>query len=180
MLGYLKRVSTSLRPLISHFDHTLTLSSTTQQCDEAHPTCKNCIKSKRDCLGYDPIFKAQPGPAAIQPAPSSAPSMNPLTTTSSSYPPPPQGYMPASSQPFAPGLTAGAASPDQSAEPFDYTTAIDPALEAAGSSQMQVHSSLYDGSHESKLGGNNKPLFYPGPSPFQDTSCGPHHDIPLC
>ncbi|CAZ86160.1 unnamed protein product [Tuber melanosporum] len=40
------------------------------KCDEAHPTCKNCAKSKRDCLGYDPIFKAQPGPAAIQPAPS--------------------------------------------------------------------------------------------------------------
>lgn len=39
------------------------------QCDEGHPTCKNCQKSKRDCLGYDPIFKPQPGPAAIQPAP---------------------------------------------------------------------------------------------------------------
>ncbi|GJC80559.1 hypothetical protein ColLi_03397 [Colletotrichum liriopes] len=38
-------------------------------CDEAHPTCNNCKKSKRECLGYDPIFKQQPGPSAIQPAP---------------------------------------------------------------------------------------------------------------
>ncbi|KAK2046053.1 hypothetical protein LZ31DRAFT_219520 [Colletotrichum somersetense] len=39
------------------------------KCDEAHPTCNNCKKSKRECLGYDPIFKQQPGPSAIQPAP---------------------------------------------------------------------------------------------------------------
>jgi len=72
--------------------------------------------------------------------------------------------MPASSQPFAAGLTAGATSPDSAGEQFDYSTAIDPALEAAGSSQMQVHSSLYDGSHEAKLGGNSQPVFYSGPS----------------
>ena len=29
------------------------------QCDETHPTCNNCKKSKRDCLGYDPIFRQQ-------------------------------------------------------------------------------------------------------------------------
>ncbi|KAI1819906.1 hypothetical protein F4861DRAFT_525187 [Xylaria intraflava] len=29
------------------------------KCDEQHPTCKNCQKSKRECLGYDPIFKNQ-------------------------------------------------------------------------------------------------------------------------
>ncbi|TDZ72007.1 hypothetical protein CTRI78_v001601 [Colletotrichum trifolii] len=40
-----------------------------KKCDEAHPTCNNCKKSKRECLGYDPIFKQQPGPSAIQPAP---------------------------------------------------------------------------------------------------------------
>ena len=118
MLGYLKRVST-LRPLIFHFEPTLIFSSTTPQCDEAHPTCNNCLKSKRECLGYDPVFRAQPGPAAIQPAPSSAPAMHPITSTSAAYPPPPQGYMPASSQPFAPGLTADATSPDSSAEQFD-------------------------------------------------------------
>ncbi|KAF3074726.1 hypothetical protein CFAM422_003090 [Trichoderma lentiforme] len=31
------------------------------QCDETHPTCNNCRKSKRECLGYDPIFRQQPG-----------------------------------------------------------------------------------------------------------------------
>ncbi|KAF2966330.1 hypothetical protein GQX73_g7205 [Xylaria multiplex] len=30
-----------------------------KKCDELHPTCKNCQKSKRECLGYDPIFKNQ-------------------------------------------------------------------------------------------------------------------------
>ncbi|PHH52697.1 White-opaque regulator 1 [Ceratocystis fimbriata CBS 114723] len=36
------------------------------KCDETHPTCNNCKKSKRECLGYDPIFKQQP---QGQPAP---------------------------------------------------------------------------------------------------------------
>ncbi|PPJ60291.1 hypothetical protein CBER1_01318 [Cercospora berteroae] len=40
------------------------------KCDEGLPTCRNCQKSKRECLGYDPIFKQQPSPANIQPAPS--------------------------------------------------------------------------------------------------------------
>ncbi|KAJ4861188.1 fungal zn(2)-Cys(6) binuclear cluster domain-containing protein [Trichoderma breve] len=31
------------------------------KCDETHPTCNNCRKSKRECLGYDPIFRQQPG-----------------------------------------------------------------------------------------------------------------------
>ncbi|KAL8355936.1 hypothetical protein RB601_001305, partial [Gaeumannomyces tritici] len=40
------------------------------KCDETHPTCNNCKKSKRDCAGYDPIFKqTPPGPSTIQPAP---------------------------------------------------------------------------------------------------------------
>ncbi|QIX01839.1 hypothetical protein AMS68_007356 [Peltaster fructicola] len=39
------------------------------KCDERQPGCRNCEKSKRECLGYDPIFKQQSGPAPIQPAP---------------------------------------------------------------------------------------------------------------
>ncbi|KAK9324158.1 hypothetical protein V1517DRAFT_74338 [Lipomyces orientalis] len=31
------------------------------KCDERHPICFNCAKSKRVCLGYDPVFKAQRG-----------------------------------------------------------------------------------------------------------------------
>lgn len=30
-------------------------SLTSKQCDEAQPACRNCAKSKRECLGYDPI-----------------------------------------------------------------------------------------------------------------------------
>ncbi|KAK2873248.1 hypothetical protein FQN49_002482 [Arthroderma sp. PD_2] len=40
------------------------------KCDERHPVCRNCEKSKRDCLGYDPVFRSQPGPSSLQPAPS--------------------------------------------------------------------------------------------------------------
>ena len=42
------------------------------QCDEGQPSCRNCAKSKRECLGYDPIFKQQTGPPPIQPAPASS------------------------------------------------------------------------------------------------------------
>ncbi|OAA42613.1 negative acting factor [Metarhizium rileyi] len=47
-----------------------------KKCDETHPTCNNCKKSKRECLGYDPIFRQQAGPqpnSHIQPAPTSQP-----------------------------------------------------------------------------------------------------------
>ncbi|KAL4867773.1 hypothetical protein BDV12DRAFT_186456 [Aspergillus spectabilis] len=45
------------------------------KCDEGHPVCRNCVKSKRECLGYDPVFK-QPTPSVIQPAPNPQPSLN--------------------------------------------------------------------------------------------------------
>ncbi|KAK4560457.1 hypothetical protein LTR86_005653 [Recurvomyces mirabilis] len=54
------------------------------KCDEAQPSCRNCAKSKRECLGYDPIFKQQSGPANIQPAPTNAdspPETKPATTS---------------------------------------------------------------------------------------------------
>ncbi|GAB7338925.1 hypothetical protein MBLNU457_5605t1 [Dothideomycetes sp. NU457] len=35
------------------------------KCDESHPTCKNCAKSKRECMGYDPIFKASLPPSSV-------------------------------------------------------------------------------------------------------------------
>lgn len=105
-------------------------------------------------MGYDPIFKSQPGPAAIQPAPSAAPSMPSSAATSSPYPPPPLGYIPAvSQQPYAPSLGAGIVSPDSSVEPYDYSAAIDPALQGA---PMPVHHPglSYDGcADSSRLGG---------------------------
>ena len=53
--------------------------------------------------------------------------------------------MPAASQGYAPPLSTGASSPGSSVEPYDYTAAIDPALEGAGTSQMPVPPTSYDG-----------------------------------
>ncbi|KAI9864796.1 MAG: hypothetical protein M1813_002566 [Trichoglossum hirsutum] len=112
------------------------------KCDEAHPTCRNCQKSKRECLGYDPIFKAQPGPAAIQPAPTSAPPTN--SATSAPYPAPVPGYAPSIAGSYGPALSTGASSPGSSVEPYDYSSAIDPALQAAGPSQIPPPPPSYD------------------------------------
>ncbi|KFY61007.1 hypothetical protein V496_05205 [Pseudogymnoascus sp. VKM F-4515 (FW-2607)] len=108
------------------------------KCDEAHPACRNCQKSKRECLGYDPIFKQQPGPSPIQPAPSSAPLQAATLATANPYGNQPsmlQGYgaqVPAMA--FDPSLSAGVSSPG-SAQQFDYSSAIDPALEAVAAPQ---------------------------------------------
>ncbi|KAL9104099.1 MAG: hypothetical protein Q9163_000901 [Psora crenata] len=93
------------------------------KCDEGHPACRNCQKSKRECLGYDPIFKPQPGPATIQPSTSSAPSM--YHTPPAQYAmPTPQCYTPAS-------YGAPVFSPDNAASETSQNTAIDPALESS-------------------------------------------------
>lgn len=52
--------------------------------------------------------------------------------------------MPASSQPYAPTLSTGASSPASSAEHFDYTAAIDPALDGGGASQLHIPTSSFD------------------------------------
>ncbi|KAF7884393.1 uncharacterized protein EAF02_004729 [Botrytis sinoallii] len=100
------------------------------KCDEQHPACRNCQKSKRECLGYDPIFKQQPGPAAIQPAPSSAPSQSSSIATANPYGNQPQmlqsGYGVPASMAYDPALTAPSAG-----QHYDYSSAIDPNLEAA-------------------------------------------------
>ncbi|KAJ5637925.1 hypothetical protein N7490_007804 [Penicillium lividum] len=80
------------------------------KCDEGHPVCRNCVKSKRECLGYDPVFRpTASAPSAIQPAPNPPPSLvvnpqGPPAVAAPLYPSAPPGYMPASSQPFAPSL----------------------------------------------------------------------------
>ncbi|KAB8258249.1 hypothetical protein BDV32DRAFT_126074 [Aspergillus pseudonomiae] len=107
------------------------------KCDEGHPVCRNCVKSKRECLGYDPVFKQQPTPSAIQPAPNPHPSLvvNPQDPSTSSstptYPSAPPGYVPAVSQPFAPSE-----SPSTSTERYDYGAQIDPTLDGNNSSNM--------------------------------------------
>ncbi|OJJ49405.1 hypothetical protein ASPZODRAFT_61087 [Penicilliopsis zonata CBS 506.65] len=103
------------------------------KCDEGHPVCRNCVKSKRECLGYDPVFRQQPTtPSAIQPAPNPPPSLvvNPQDP-SANYSSAPPGYMPAASQPFAPSLHSE--SPAPSTEQFDYGGAIESSLDGNNS-----------------------------------------------
>ncbi|PNY23352.1 Uncharacterized protein TCAP_06687 [Tolypocladium capitatum] len=66
------------------------------KCDETHPTCNNCKKSKRECLGYDPIFRTQagvsPANSHIQPAPASQPTvLSPVPPSTAPHSTPPPG-----------------------------------------------------------------------------------------
>ncbi|KAJ5722149.1 transcriptional regulator family: Fungal Specific TF [Penicillium malachiteum] len=103
------------------------------KCDEGHPVCRNCVKSKRECLGYDPVFRpTASAPSAIQPAPNPPPSLvvnpqGPPATSAPSYPSAPPGYMPASSQPFAPSLHSE--SPSTSTDhQIDHRTSVDTSI----------------------------------------------------
>lgn len=90
--------------------------------------------------------------------------MQPASTTSSPYPPPPQGYISAATQPYAPTLSTGASSPASSTEPFDYSAAIDPALEGALTAQVQIPTPSYDGDYKHALDNVNAfPLAAPPP-----------------
>lgn len=83
------------------------------------------------------MFKQQPTPSAIQPAPNPHPSLvvNPQDPSTSSstptYPAAPPGYVPAVSQPFAPSE-----SPSTSTDRYDYGAPIDPTLDGNNSSNM--------------------------------------------
>lgn len=92
--------------------------------------CRNCVKSKRECLGYDPVFRPPPTPSTIQPAPNPSPSLvvNPQDPSYSSAPP---GYAPATSQPIP--TSHHSESPTAST---DHGTAVDPALEGSSASNM--------------------------------------------
>lgn len=92
--------------------------------------CRNCVKSKRECLGYDPVFRPPPTPSTIQPAPSPTPSLvvNPQDPSYSAAPP---GYVPAASHSLVPSYHSE--SPTTST---DYGTTVDPALEANNTPNM--------------------------------------------
>ena len=60
-------------------------------------------------------------------------------TSSAAYPP--GGYVPNVAGQYPPALSATASSPASSAEPYDYSSAIDPALETAGA----MPATAYDG-----------------------------------
>jgi hypothetical protein len=124
--------------------HSLTQSQL--QCDEQHPICRNCQKSKRDCLGYDPIFKQQSAPQALQPAPggsTTSASPSPSTATSgatpfspaqpSYHPPPPQST---TYPPFP--KHAPPPSPTQRKPPYETNAAIDPALASSAKAEQNL------------------------------------------
>ncbi|EFQ35692.1 hypothetical protein CGRA01v4_06069 [Colletotrichum graminicola] len=90
------------------------------KCDEAHPTCNNCKKSKRECLGYDPIFKQQPGPSAIQPAPNTQRVPTPTIPSVPSSVPPTVPTVP--STPAAPSVPV----PVSSSNPYGAQPAVLP------------------------------------------------------
>ncbi|KAI4140477.1 MAG: hypothetical protein LQ341_003828 [Variospora aurantia] len=138
------------------------------KCDENHPHCNNCKKSKRTCAGYDPIFKAQPGPPAIQPALTAAPSLQSPPTSAPPYPPPPQGYVAASSQPYAPTMPMPSSnSPDTTNEQhYDYPTSIDPTL--AASLQARAHQDLLNGADPQRESATASP--YPAGSTNEHSS----------
>ncbi|KAI1651623.1 uncharacterized protein F4817DRAFT_311880 [Daldinia loculata] len=123
-----------------------------KKCDEQHPICKNCQKSKRECLGYDPIFKNQqqqhhtnirPAPNNSSASSSSAPSSRPpasstpvsgsaqtQTQTYDTLPPVISNTTPTTA-PFTGNLTAaGTAASSVKGEPaLEYPAAIDPTLD---------------------------------------------------
>ncbi|RDW66275.1 hypothetical protein BP6252_09910 [Coleophoma cylindrospora] len=126
------------------------------KCDEGHPACRNCQKSKRECLGYDPIFKNNPGPQTIQPAPSAAPQQPTQTVTSGANPygqqPPMAGYgAPPPNMAYDPALTGGVSSPGAAAPQYDYASAIDPALEAAAPPPTALSANQFAQSTPGKL-----------------------------
>ncbi|KAI1504512.1 hypothetical protein F5X99DRAFT_17302 [Biscogniauxia marginata] len=118
------------------------------KCDEQHPVCKNCLKSKRECLGYDPIFKnQQQHPTNIQPAPNNqsstssvpsngpptsgtaVPNNSPATTSQAPLPPVISSGAPSTTS-FASSLAPVGNTANVKVEGLEYTT-IDPALDSA-------------------------------------------------
>ncbi|PKY05253.1 hypothetical protein P168DRAFT_252527 [Aspergillus campestris IBT 28561] len=114
------------------------------KCDEGHPVCRNCVKSKRECLGYDPVFKPQPTPSAIQPAPNPHPSLvvNPQDPSPPQYPSAPPGYVPAVSQPFAPSESP---STSEQYNSNNYGASIDPSLDGNNAPNMASVQSAVEG-----------------------------------
>jgi hypothetical protein len=137
------------------------------KCDEGHPTCNNCRKSKRDCLGYDPIFKPQPtpqshpaGPVRIQPAPSptnnNTPSgtpglASPSATAAPSSPLPYQAPVVPSSYP-QPAEAPLPSSAPRSEGGYEYSsTAIDPALRGSDNTPRSFEHSSRTYDHTTRL-----------------------------
>ncbi|PMD62230.1 uncharacterized protein K444DRAFT_627194 [Hyaloscypha bicolor E] len=103
------------------------------KCNEEYPACYKCQKSKHKYLGYNTLFKVQPGPIAIRLVPSIVPSQGYLVAIANPYGNQSQMLGPANSIPimgYDPALSAGISSPGQATQKLKYTSAIDPVLES--------------------------------------------------
>ena len=110
-----------------------------QQCDEQHPVCKNCQKSKRECLGYDPIFKQQQQPQPGLPPVSNHPAVSP-SIPSNGPPPTPPSSVPSnalslSAVPMVPtgsysSAPTSSATPTARGSSLDHPHSIDPSLDS--------------------------------------------------
>ncbi|KAJ9664222.1 hypothetical protein H2198_000440 [Neophaeococcomyces mojaviensis] len=83
------------------------------KCGEERPECRNCIKSKRQCAGYDPVFQAQSS-HSIQPAPTSGSS---TSSHAHSHSQPPRPY---NADPISPTASSHNAS-GATSSPRDHT-----------------------------------------------------------
>ncbi|KFA80250.1 hypothetical protein S40288_04535 [Stachybotrys chartarum IBT 40288] len=119
-------------------------------CDETHPTCNNCKKSKRDCLGYDPIFRPQIG---------SQPSPGAVSIGSPNHP--------SNAQPASSGLSS---TPPSATPPVSVSVPVPPAAATARPG------SIYGGQPSTVSGGygaNHSTIPTPTPTP---TSTGVSYD----
>lgn len=155
------------------------------QCDETHPTCNNCKKSKRECLGYDPIFKQQQqqqqqGTTALQPSPSgeisppaSTTSSTAASSTTAPYTTHPTPVLTPSEPPNATRDSSSEGSTPVKAESSDIgkTSAyIDPALDGTANSATTDFSAHQPGEALELRGGG---------SPFSFTSSSADFTSPV-
>ncbi|KAK3117499.1 hypothetical protein LTR53_001099 [Teratosphaeriaceae sp. CCFEE 6253] len=114
------------------------------KCDEGQPGCCNCFKSKRECLGYDPIFKPLNGPAPIQPAPAVGSAATPTDAKPPTTPqlPPHYPYQTSHNPPATGGPYGLIQSYDGSAE---YATSLDPALGSGEHKPAMTHNGYHAG-----------------------------------
>lgn len=145
--------------------------------------CRNCVKSKRECLGYDPVFRAQPStPSAIQPSPNPPPSLVVSPQYPLTFPDAPPGYVPAAPPPFSSSLQSE--SPSTSTDKVEQGNNVDPSSQSNPASDMASLQSAVDGSLQSQV---SAPATGPPPaaesSGFKGISSAPidwHWRFSLC
>ncbi|KJR88165.1 uncharacterized protein SPSK_07883 [Sporothrix schenckii 1099-18] len=132
-------------------------------CDETHPTCNNCKKSKRDCAGYDPIFKQQQNnPAFLQATAHVSPQGSSTTTATAPEPrpksPPPVPYSSVATSSAASNSVANSAgikSPSIVGGPSSLSSASSNSGSTASSYYNGTGSSSAVTSYQSSHSGNN-------------------------